>query len=668
MKINKLRGKLLSCILTFALCISFCTVARASSLNVYCEPASAVPGDIVTFNIELSNTSEYNMQSLSYSSDFTGFAFSGPNAIAAGETGIYTGAVTMSDVMLDVPITFTVHWEYYDASGMSMGVDNLSASVTVPRGTAAVDPTLPGVAGAGVTAERKASTTKASKGEQVIITYTVTNNSASELKGLSIKDAELSGEPLVKDITVAPGTVYTFDYNYTMGSETVASAPVITYTADGAEASVTVAEISIGMVNTRLTVEVQQGTPTAEGVGFTLNLINNGNQKISKIKIKDEQGTSVNNEGFALSVGESRTLSYNVNNESERNVVFYITGSSASGDDYTDNTKTYTVRRYVDPSLVGLEFSAEVLETLNAQGSIKLRFIVRNTGSVELQNLLLSEEQIGEIRRQETVPAGETVIEETINVGAPRDMSFTVNVQDEAHNDYSYTANLTAAYIGVEEASGQAPQSGTNAIDDIESLGTQIGSKVSDALTVALVILAILCVLSAAALIALSILEKKHKQEAMHRRSERRYQRQPNDAPDSTRVNGTRRGNAPYDNYEVQQQTRVSPRATDAYQTPGAAQYKPQPGPAQNYPYMPQNGEAYQPKQPWEAGNYPQQNAQWGAYGAQQPRQNTYRQPEQTGTDQAYPYQGGNYQTTEQSKDAHDLGDTQRFYPPRPRE
>lgn len=648
MIINRLQGKLLSCILAFALCFGLCTVARASSLNVYCEPATAMPGDTVSFKIELANTSEYSMQSLSYSSDFTGFAFSGPNVIASGETGTYTGAVTMSDVMLDVPITFTVHWEYYDASGVSMGVDNLSASVTVPRGAAAADPTLPGAAGAGVSAERKVSTTKASKGEQVIITYIVNNNSASELSALNITDAELTGTPIVKDVSVAPGAVYTFDYNYTMGGETVVSAPVISYKADGAEASVTVPETSIGMVNTRLTVEVEQGSPTAEGVNFTLKLINNGNQKISKIKIKDEQGNSVNKDGFALSVGESKTLSYSVDNQNERNVVFYLTGSSAAGDDYTDNTKTYTVRKYVDPSLIGLDFSAEVLETLNAQGSIKLRFVVKNTGSVELQNLVLSEQQIGEIRRQETVPIGESVLEETVNVGTPRDMSFSVNVQDEAHNDYSYTANLTAAYIGVETASSQAPQSETNAIDDIESLGTQIGSKVSDALTVALVILAILCVLSAAALIALTVLEKKRKMEARQRRSEQRqqYRRQNYEAPDATRVNALRPEVPAYENYEYQQQTRITPRQDGQYRAPAAAD-----------PYTAQvEAERRYPSQNMQTpGEYQNQNGQWDI------RQGTPQAPR----DYSYPYRGTEPRREDQN--APDNGDTQRFYPPRTR-
>ncbi|MDO5112276.1 MAG: hypothetical protein Q4E65_08225 [Clostridia bacterium] len=526
-----LKRKILGAALLLTLCLGVCAMTRAASLNVYCDPSAAAPGSPVTFNLVVNNDGQYVMQGMSLQTDYSAFQgeFSGPGAIAPGESGAYSGVVTMTETMLDVPITFTLHWTNAGAP-VEQSTDMASATITVPTGTGAVatmdpnDPNatpVPGMAGAvagvGVTADRKASTTHASRGEIITLTYTVTNGTASQLTELSITDKEIASKPLVEKITVEPGAVYTFEHTYTMGSSTVASAPVIAYMAGGVQGSVTVAELSLGMINTKLDVEVNQGAATAEGVNFTLYLINNGNQKISKIKIKDEQGDSVNNDTFALSVGESRTITYLVPNQAERNVVFYLTGTDATGEPYTDNTSTYTVHRYVDPSQVGLDLTAAVTETLNAQGSIKIRFQVNNTGSLPLSNLVLSEAELGEIRRQESVPVGETVLEETINVGAPRDLIFTVNVQDDARNDYTYTANVTAALVGVEPQ--QQTQTGTNPIDDIGTIGTQIGSSVSDALTVALVILAVLCVLSAAALITLTVLERKKREEAAHRKA-----------------------------------------------------------------------------------------------------------------------------------------------------
>ncbi len=530
MKFSIWKRRLLGAALLITLCLGVCALTRAAGLNVYCEPSSAAPGSSVTFNLVVKNDGQYVMQGMSLQTDYSAFQgeFSGPGAIAPGESGTYAGVVTMTETMLDVPITFTLHWTNAGAPA-EQATDKASATITVPTGTgvaATMDPNNPnatpvpgmvGATGTGVTAARKASTTHASRGEVITLTYTVTNGTAAQLTELSITDRDISSKPLVEKITVEPGAVYTYEHTYTMGSATVASAPVIAYTAGGAQGSVTVAEISLGMINTKLDVEVNQGAATVEGVNFTLYLINNGNQKISKIKIKDEQDNSVNSDTFALSVGESRTITYLVPNETERNVVFYLTGTDAMGEPYTDNTSTYTVHRYVDPSQVGLDLTAAVVETLNAQGSIKIRFQINNTGSLPLSNLVLSEAELGEIRRQESVPIGETVLEETINVGAPRDLIFTVNVQDDAHNDYTYTANVTAALVGVEPQ--QQAQPGVNPIDEIGTIGTQIGSSVSDALTVALVVLAVLCVLSAAALVTLTILEKKKREEAAHRKA-----------------------------------------------------------------------------------------------------------------------------------------------------
>ena len=88
------------------------------------------------------------------------------------------------------------------------------------------------------------------------------------------------------------------------------------------------------MVNSRISVEVIQGEATAAGVTFTLNLTNNGNQKISDIKITDDQGNRVNSDSFALAIGENRQLTYNVVTEEERYVTFSITGVTTSGDKY----------------------------------------------------------------------------------------------------------------------------------------------------------------------------------------------------------------------------------------------------------------------------------------------------------------------------------------------
>ena len=43
-------------------------------------------------------------------------------------------------------------------------------------------------------------------------------------------------------------------------------------------------------------------------------------------------------------------------------MVFHVSGKSASGEKYENNTKSFVVRKYIDPALLGIEFSADVPE------------------------------------------------------------------------------------------------------------------------------------------------------------------------------------------------------------------------------------------------------------------------------------------------------------------
>ena len=212
---------------------------------------------------------------------------------------------------------------------------------------------------------------------------------------------------MISNITVEPGTPYVYIHEFTMGSSTVVSAPVVTYTgADGSTVTVTGSENTLGMVNSKISVSVTQGAASEEGQQFTIALTNNGNQRISKIKVTDELGNAVNSDAISLAIGESRTLTYTVPTTETRNVVFNISGIDATNTNYSDHTETYVVRKYIDPSLIGISFSAEVASPLDSAGSISLNFTVENTGSMDMQNLKLSESEYGLLYMLESVPRG----------------------------------------------------------------------------------------------------------------------------------------------------------------------------------------------------------------------------------------------------------------------
>ena len=437
-------------------------------------------------------------------------------SVPAGESKGFSCSYLFTEEMLDTDIPLSVSW----IDGDNAKGKDLTVKVQRTKATT-------------VTLTRVSSSKQASPGEEITLTYTVTNTGMTPVTVTSLVDRAIGGkESILKEkVTIEGGAKHDLQYVYKMGRNTVESAPVVTYKdeATGEEQTATASPITLGMISSKISVEVLQGEATANGVMFTLNLTNNGNQRISGIVITDDLGNRVNPEAFALAVGESRQLTYNVLTDTERYVVFNISGETAAGDDYEDKTKSYVVRKYIDPSLLGIQLTASVTETLNSAGSVEVKFDINNTGTMEMKDLVISEvtteiaedgteqQKLTELYRTDTIPTGTFSVPVTLYVGQPRDLAFLVEMKDPAGNPYTYNAYVTAEYLGVGNVE-ETPQAQQSAIN---TLGASVGDSISRALTVALIVLAALVVISVVAMIVLSALEKKQRREAARRRAAR---------------------------------------------------------------------------------------------------------------------------------------------------
>jgi len=425
--------------------------------------------------------------------------------------------------MIGETLTFKVEWK---ESG-----DNKTDYVTIPIGIADVTPgpgvtddpynpyptpPIGGTTPITVTAELHVSKVQASPGEIITLKYTIKNLGMFPITGLSITDKDIGGkDPMVKGITVDAGGSFVHEQTYRMGNASVTSAAVVSYVgSDGVTQKFEMQEKQLGMTTTRITVNVEQGPPSADGQRFTLTLINNGNQRITKIKVTDELGV-VLDDGFQLAIGESVTLSHTVPTNEPRNVLFNITGVDARNQTYTDKTNTFTVRKYIDPALIGIQFSANVTETLNAAGSITVEFIVENTGSLEMHDLTLVESETVLYQLADFGRGTERIVQK-VNVGEPRLLVFTLSIADPAGNIYEYRANITASHIigPTELAPTPAP---TITIDT--PIG--VGDTIRDSLRVALIMLTILTVIAGILLILLAVAERKERKRIAARRAQK---------------------------------------------------------------------------------------------------------------------------------------------------
>ena len=487
-------------------CLLVGSVAMAASINVTSDPgALGAEGGSVQLSISIANDSEYAMENITISNNGTRFFNTSGVVIAPGETTAFSQSISIPAAMLGQPIGFDIAWTENGEQKYS------TASVTVLNSGA-------GLAEAALSVSVKASSSQASRGESITLTYTITNSGITPVSGVSLTDKEIGGrQAMIGDITVEPGTPYVYIHEFTMGSSTVVSAPVVTYTgADGSTVTVTGSEKTLGMVNSKISVSVTQGAASEEGQQFTIALTNNGNQRISKIKVTDELGNAVNSDAISLAIGESRTLTYTVPTTETRNVVFNISGIDATNTNYSDHTETYVVRKYIDPSLIGISFSAEVASPLDSAGSISLNFTVENTGSMDMQNLKLSESEYGLLYMLESVPRGTQTINQKMSVGSPRDLIFKLEIEDPSGNIYTYNAYIKADYVGVEAAPTSTPSVTTE-----EDVLNEVGGSISSALRTVLIVLIILTVIAGIALIILDHQEKEERKRIARRRAQR---------------------------------------------------------------------------------------------------------------------------------------------------
>ena len=494
------RTKRVFAIIIGLICLLVGSVAMATSINVTSDPgALGAEGGSVQLSISIANDSEYAMENISVSNNGTRFFKTSGVIIAPGETTAFSQSVSIPAAMLGQPIEFDIAWTENGEQKYS------TASVTVLNSGA-------DLAEVALSVSVKASSSQASRGESI------TNSGITPISGVSLTDKEIAGrQAMVSGITVEPGTPYVYIHEFTMGSSTVVSVPVVTYTgADGSTVTVTGSEKTLGMVNSKISVSVTQGAASEEGQQFTIALTNNGNQRISKIKVTDELGNAVNSDAISLAIGESRTLTYTVPTTETRNVVFNISGIDATNTNYSDHTETYVVRKYIDPSLIGISFSAEVASPLDSAGSISLNFTVENTGSMDMQNLKLSESEYGLLYMLESVPRGTQTINQKMSIGSPRDLIFKLEIEDPSGNIYTYNAYIKADYVGVEAAPTSTPSVTTE-----EDVLNEVGGSISSALRTVLIVLIILTVIAGIALIILDHQEKEERKRIARRRAQR---------------------------------------------------------------------------------------------------------------------------------------------------
>jgi hypothetical protein len=468
--------------------------AEEVKVTITATPSELAEGGTVDFSFEIANyNTDYPLQDLTIT--YLGTLYEIMNGAEIPPSGSLLDIVLslpVSESQLGSPIIFTVAWT---RNGEPMSEE---ASITIARAENPV-----------IDVTRTVDKENAKPGEEVVLKYTIQNETKFDMSEIMLIDEDISDDPILQHDTLRASSSYSIDYRYIMGEEDVESKPVVTYNVNGKTKTFTsIDPLTITMVRIQLDMSVEMGTPTPDGVNFTIVVTNTGSQEISGISITDERANLVNEEAFSLEPGESSTLSYLVvplMTEPLRNVKFKLTGTDPFSEAYELETEdTYEVYPFVDESQISVTMTAEtVTQWTSESGAVTARIVITNHSTVELTNITIQETSIGVIKNYEILPAGDTAFDQEIMLGSPRNLSFTVKGYDPTGINRTLASCLMPVAYGTETAT-DAPE-----ITPLQNTGNlTLFNNLSSGINKVLIVLGALMVLSFVVLVVLTAMER----------------------------------------------------------------------------------------------------------------------------------------------------------------
>lgn len=489
-----MKKRLLSIVIFLLTMSLFVPMAHAEEVRV---TVTATPTELsetgtVRFTFNISNFSDYELSDIvilynSATYDELRTTVIPPNQSVSD----YHLDLTVNESQLGLPINFSITCV---RNGEPI---TQTVTVTIARSS---DPTI--------TMTRTADKTMAKEGDVIKLTYKFSNNTKFDMTDIMLIDEDISDTPLRQN-TLRAGDSFSLDRQYTMGAESVVSAPVVTYTVNGKTKSFSSIEpMTLQSLLVRLNMTVEAGVPTAAGVNFTIEVKNTGNQDIKEISIADERSNPVNTAPFSLKADESTTFSYlvvPVMTEPLRNVKFLLKGTDSLGQPYTlESSKAYEVYPFVDSTQINVSVRAETVTPWTSEGGkVVARIILTNHSSVALTNVSVSETSLGVLKAYDTLPAGESTFDQEIALGSPRNLQFAVKGSDPTGTVRDLTSCMLPVAYGTEtelEAATPSPE--------VNNSGMGMFGFLSSTISRILVVLGILMVLAFLVLIVLSVMER----------------------------------------------------------------------------------------------------------------------------------------------------------------
>ena len=294
----------------------------------------------------------------------------------------------------------------------------------------------------------------AREGDQVQVTYTLTNDTKFDMTNITLQDAGLPQPTIMLEKnTLLAGEQMRVQAVFSMGSNDLNLSPAAQYTVRGVESRTAAPDtITVEYVRVELQMEIEKYPATADGTLFRITLTNAGSHPMTDIRLMDEIGTLIA-DGITLEAGASRTVSHTVpsavSSGKPRYISFEATGTDCVGGSISvKSLSAYEILPYVDSEQVRLTLAVSLTSsTPKEDGSnlLKLLFEIHNDSAVPITGAVVTEAEYFKsvVNEYPTLTTGATTFEKEFIVPAgTRSLTFVMTALDPSQTQYS-TAPMT---------------------------------------------------------------------------------------------------------------------------------------------------------------------------------------------------------------------------------
>ena len=302
---------------------------------------------------------------------------------------------------------------------------------------------------------RDFSSSYAEYGDQVTISYTVRNEGSVPAENIVITDGLVGEVGRIEQL--AAGERKTMSVRVRM-TETCTSTPGISYECGGKNYTDQRSSQRIYLAEVRVRVELSadsNNVAPGDMVTLRLNVVNEGNVNLYGLRAAEPVLGDLGSIVSTLPPGDECVITRTVQMKSANTFQFSITGSSDTGGEVSvqSNELSVLVTPVAAEILLSLRAEADRTE-LMGPGEVNFSLHVSNDCSLELRNVVLSEETGGKIRELLFVPTGEMpAITETRQVEKSGVYRFMAQVTDSVGDTltvYSEPIEITVTEQGAE--------------------------------------------------------------------------------------------------------------------------------------------------------------------------------------------------------------------------